>query len=130
MIARFGGRDLGLRRHVSRHRQARRQNGETAQQTGKETQALHAANFGCLRRRRKSRFGNAGWGCQAFAIFYFEFSGKTGWLTRAVAALGPAVVHENGAEDRPAYLEGLIHRQVDAPSLRRLKLAPSTSVLV
>jgi ArsR family transcriptional regulator, arsenate/arsenite/antimonite-responsive transcriptional repressor len=60
MVARLGGRDLGLRWHIGNHRQARRENGETAQQTGKEAQALHSSNFGCRRRSRKSRFGHAG----------------------------------------------------------------------
>jgi ArsR family transcriptional regulator len=60
MVARFRGRGLGLRRHVGNHRQARRENGKTSQQTGKEAQTLHITNFGCRRRSRKSRFGHAG----------------------------------------------------------------------
>jgi hypothetical protein len=46
MVAGFRGRDLGMRRHIGNHRQARRENGETAQQTGKEAQAFHSVNFG------------------------------------------------------------------------------------
>jgi hypothetical protein len=77
MIARFRGRDLGLRRHVGNHRQARRENGETSQQAGKTVQTLHITNFVRRRRPRKSRFGSrlADW--KSWFIFYFEYSGNT-----------------------------------------------------
>jgi hypothetical protein len=77
MVARLRRSDLGLRRHVGNHRQARRDNGETSQQAGKEAQALHIANFGCRRRSRKSRFGSRLPDWTACFIFYFEYSGNT-----------------------------------------------------
>jgi hypothetical protein len=77
MVARLGGRDLGLGRHVDNHRQARRENGETSQQNGKEAQALHNANFVPRRRPRKSRFGHAGEVTKCLSIYYFEYSGNT-----------------------------------------------------
>jgi hypothetical protein len=77
MVARLRGRDLGLRRHVGNHRQARRENGETSEQTGKEAQTLHIANFGRRRRSRKSRFGSRLRGWRAWFILSFEYSGNT-----------------------------------------------------
>jgi hypothetical protein len=77
MVARLGGRCLGLRRHVGNHRQARRENGETSQQTGKEAQTLHAANFVRRRRSRKSRFGSRPPDWKAPFISYFEYTGNT-----------------------------------------------------
>jgi hypothetical protein len=77
MVARFRGRDLGLRRHVVDHRQTRRENGETSQQAGKEAQTLHIANFMRRRRSRKSRFGSRLPDGQAWFILYFEYSGNT-----------------------------------------------------
>jgi hypothetical protein len=77
MIARFGGRDLSLRRHVGNHRQARRENGETSQQTGKEAQTLHGLNFVRRRRSRKSRFGSRLPDWTAWLNFYFEYTGNT-----------------------------------------------------
>jgi hypothetical protein len=77
MVARLGGRDLGLGRHVDNHRQARRENGETSQQNDKEAQALHNVNFVPRRRPRKSRFGHAGGVTKCLSIYYFEYSGNT-----------------------------------------------------
>jgi hypothetical protein len=77
MVARLRRPDLGLRRHVGNHRQARRENGETSQQAGKEAQTLHIANFVRRRRSRKSRFGSRPSDWKAWFIFYFEYSGNT-----------------------------------------------------